>query len=198
MRRTTVPFDVPPTAKQARISVQEVPPIHPFPTHLLVIEQHPPVKGHRHRTLVPVHDVVILSFLARVNFPPRLEPEATQDGDKIDIIVPIARLAIPNPMTFDKLLTYMYSAGKQSDRMDFFDQHMGYCGLMDSARVEAATSLPRLLRLPFLKPEEKLLWADWSKQTEGRLAAQASFPSTPVTESYLLAACHDLLLRAAH
>lgn len=174
VRRTTVPHEIVPSATQARISIREVPPTNPFPTHVLVIEQHPPVKGHRHRTSVPVHDVVILSFLCNVRLPPRLEPNATQTGDSIELTVPIGRLAIPNPKTFDKILTYMYSGGKASDLMNFMDQHMGYCGLPDHARVEAATSIPKLLRIPFLKPEEKLLWTDWSKQTEARLAAQLS------------------------
>ena len=70
----------------------------------------------------------------------------------------------------------MYSAYKPADIMAFFDLHMGYAGLPEAARIEAASSLPRLLRVPFLKPDQKEVWGDWSKQTEGRLAAQASFP----------------------
>ena len=195
IRRTTVPHDVSVTATSARISVQEIPPINPFPTHLLVIEQHPPVKGQRHRTLLPIHDIVVLSFLSRVNLPPRMEPDPVQVGDKIEITVPIARLAIPNPRTFDKILSHIYSALKQNDIMNFFDKHLGYAGLPEHARVEAATSLPKLLRLPFLKPEERLTWGDWSKQTEGRLGAQVRFPPMLVCWWLILStAFHDLLL----
>jgi hypothetical protein len=71
----------------------------------------------------------------------------------------------------------MYSAYKPADIMAFFDLHMGYAGLPEAARIEAASSLPRLLRVPFLKPEQKELWVDWSRQTEGRISAQASSSS---------------------
>jgi len=58
--------------------------------------------------------------------------------------------------------------------MAFFDNHMGYAGLPDNARIEAASNLPRLLRIPFLKREDQETWKPWAKQIEGRMAAQVS------------------------
>jgi len=198
IRRTTAPQDVGPNDTEARISVEEVPPVNPFPSHLLVIEQHPPIRGQRHRTFIPVHDVVILSFMARVNLPPRLDPKPLQKGDKIEITVPIARLAIPNPRTFDRIMSYMYCAYKLPDILTFFDQHMGYAGLPEAARTEAASSLPRLLRVPFLNPDTQLQWMEWSRQVEGRTAAQVSSPVPRSSLAHHSIAFYDILLREAY
>jgi hypothetical protein len=109
-----------------------------------------------------------------IELPPRLDPDPVQEGDKIQITVPIARFGIPNPLIFEKIVSYIYSALQTQDLMAMFDKHLGYAGLPEEARIEAASNLPRLLRLPFLKVEEQEQWKAWSKQTEGRLASQVS------------------------
>jgi hypothetical protein len=169
-----VPHSIPITDTQVRIEVAEVPPVNPFPSHVLVIEQDPPIRGERCRVSIPIHDIVLLAFTSLIELPPRLDPDPIQEGDKIQITVPIARFGIPNPLIFEKIVSYIYSALQTQDLMAMFDKHLGYAGLAEEARIEAASNLPRLLRLPFLKPEEQEQWKVWSKQTEGRLASQVS------------------------
>ncbi|PVF93643.1 hypothetical protein CPB86DRAFT_715022 [Serendipita vermifera] len=172
LRRCAVPTNIAITETKVRIEVAEVPPVNPFPSHVLAIEQDPPIRGERCRVYIPIHDVVLLSFTSLIDLPPRLDPDPIQDGDKIQITVPIARFGIPNPLIFEKLVSYMYSALQTQDLMAMFDQHLGYAGLPENNRIEAASNLPRLLRLPFLKPEEQEQWRPWSKQSEGRLSTQ--------------------------
>lgn len=165
------------TETEAKLLISEVPPLNPFPSHLLVIEQVPPIRGERVRTTIPIHDVVILCFITKIKLPPRLDPNPLQKGEKIEITVPIARIGIPNPLIFEKLVTYMYSAGLTQDYMSMFDRHIAYAGLPENARMEAATNLPRLLRFPYLNEDEQAAWHEWAKQTEGRLAAQVCSPT---------------------
>lgn len=199
LRRTVVPTDLSTDDTQTRIKVKEVPPVNPFPSHLLVIEQDPPIRGERVRTYIPVHDVVLLAYTSNIRLPPRLSAEPRQIGEYIEITVPIARFGIPSPNTFNKLLSFLYSANQTQDHMAFFDDHLGYAGLPDNARIEAAGNLPRLLRMPFLKREDAEIWKPWARQTEGRLAAQVSvlsfFIDSPDTS---FPALYDLLLRAPY
>jgi hypothetical protein len=163
------------TETQAQIMINDRPPLNPFPSHLLVIEQVPPIRGERVRCIIPIHDVVALAFICKIKFPPRLPPNPIphgEKGDKIEITVPVARIGMPNPLIFEKLVTYMYSACHTQDYMSMFDRHIAYAGLPEHARIEAATNLPRLLRFPYLNEDEQAAWKEWTKQTEGRLAAQ--------------------------
>jgi hypothetical protein len=118
--------------------------------------------------------VVLLCYTSRIKLPKRLPKNPIQVGDKIEITVPIARFGIANPAIFGKIISFIYSANQTQDHMAFFDNHMGYAGLPDNARIEAASNLPRLLRIPFLKREDQETWKPWAKQIEGRMAAQVS------------------------
>lgn len=175
LRRTVAPEDIPISDTQCRVAVHEVPPQNPFPSHLLIIEQDPPIRGERVRTYIPIHDVVLLSYTTNIRLPKRLPHNPMQIGDKIEVTVPIARFGIANPYMFSKIVSFIYSANQTADHMAFFDDHMGYAGLPDNVRVEAANNLPRLLRIPFLKREDQEPWKPWAKQIEGRMAAQVGF-----------------------
>ncbi|KAG8782202.1 hypothetical protein FRC16_002666, partial [Serendipita sp. 398] len=173
LRATKVPADaLGLTETECKIEVQEVPPVNPFPSHVLIIEQDPPVKGERCRTFVPIHDVMFLAFVGGVTLPPRVEPNPVQKGDRIEVNVRIARFGVPHPAIFERILLWMYGGHNDRTHMAFFDQHLGFAGLPENARMEASVNLPRLLRLPFLKEDQREAWTSWSRQIEARMAGQ--------------------------